>query len=144
MTFYPVHATNGVAELSDLPTPSAGDAALRLFYDIRGTVLEYNIVGDAGRATVTFKGCLLHHLGWPNDEVRQVHPLVNYGLGQYGAYEVSNSGWLQSVKAGNSSHPRQTSANHDRFRHFIVVLQDETFECLAERYDWSVDPDGAL
>jgi|SRR5215217_1082312 len=144
MTFYAVHPENRVVALSDLPGPSGGDAALRLVSEAHGTSLEYNLRGDAGRASVTFQRCLLHHLGWPNDEVRQVHPLIKYGLGHYGAFEVTKSGWLAAVVEGNAIHPRHSSAKYDRFRHFIFVFHGETFECLAEGYAWSVDPDGAV
>ncbi len=69
---------------------------------------------------------------------------MNYGLGHYGAFEVTNSGWLAAVVDGNTIHPRYSSVKYDRFRHFIVAFHDDTFECLAEGYSWSVDLDGAV
>src|SRR6266498_2412308 len=48
--------------------------------------------------------------GSPNDEARGSHPLMKYGLGWYGLYQVENSPWIHELMLANRIHPRHNDA----------------------------------
>jgi len=71
--------------------------------------------------------------GYPNDEVG--HPLMQYGLGFYGFFEVENSPWLLEVRNNNLSHPRDSNLLHANKKHYIAKFKDVTFEVIAKKYE---------
>jgi hypothetical protein len=91
----------------------------------------------AGTAVVEFDGCFISKFGYPNDEALPGHPLYGRGLdGFYGFYEVRNPSWLEEIRVQNrvSFSDRANISG----RHFIVLLHDSTFECLADDLNVSV------
>ena len=75
---------------------------------------------------------LIYKYGYPNDEVG--HPLMKFGLGFYGFYEVSNSPWVEETKLHNRSHPRHSDEFYKLERHFVVKFKDVTLEVIARDY----------
>jgi hypothetical protein len=78
-------------------------------------------------------------LGPPNDEGLDSHPLYGRGLGFYGVFRVEPSAWveqLQNVGRRGDAPPATTS----RRTHFIVTMQDSTFECVATGLTFETQP----
>lgn len=70
--------------------------------------------------------------GYPNDEVG--HPLMKYGLGFYGMFEVENSEWIAELRQNNRSHSRDSDSLHVGKRHFVAKFKDVTLEVIAREY----------
>jgi hypothetical protein len=75
----------------------------------------------------------LYKFGHPNDEI--VHPLMKYGLGIYGFFEVNNSDWIKELKKLNSQHPRHNDNLYAEHRHYIAKFKDTTLEVIARKYE---------
>lgn len=75
--------------------------------------------------------CLLTRYGLPNDEAMAGHPLFAKGLNDSGVYEVINSSWIRQVTERNRIAFPNNSEWIATKRHFIFVLKDKTFECIA-------------
>lgn len=75
----------------------------------------------------------IYKYGYPNDEVG--HPLMKFGLGFYGFYEVFNSPWIEDIKINNRSHPSHSDDAFKRKRHFIAKFKDVTLEVIADKYE---------
>ncbi len=89
-------------------------------------------------ALVEFQRCVSTKFGDPNDEVLEGHPLYGKGLDSYTAQIVRNSKWLVELESINKVH---SMYNPDRWRnlnHFVFWFHDNTFECVAEKYDVEV------
>jgi hypothetical protein len=97
---------------------------------------------SAGTAVIELVGCVITKFGYPNDEGLPEHPLYSFGLADASSsiLEVVGSAWASDVAA-------QLRASSERIwrgrgmklpdthrapgRHFIVLLKEQTFECIA-------------
>lgn len=97
---------------------------------------------DLGVAVLECVGCSAPQFGFPNDEGRPEHDLWNGGLGalDYPVAEVSDSNWaLQLSKQALASRSRIWGDQSEKAfpkppqprRHFIILLKEQTFECVA-------------
>jgi hypothetical protein len=95
---------------------------------------------DLGVAVVECEGCSLTKFGYPNDEGLPEHPAYPLGLEQAttSILEITDSAWAKELKdQANASRDRiwgerrAGSAEQPPLRHFVVVLKEATFECLA-------------
>jgi hypothetical protein len=74
----------------------------------------------------------IYKFGYPNDEVG--HPMMKYGLGFYGLFEVFNSPWINECMMNNRTHPSHRDEFFDKERHFIAKFKDHTFEIIASEF----------
>ena len=82
--------------------------------------------------------------GGPNDEARGSHPLVNYGLGFYGLYEVTDSPWISETKSGNRIHPRHLDSMFSNRKHYVACFKDVMLEVLCSEFEEVELTEGAL
>ena len=75
----------------------------------------------------------VYKYGYPNDEAG--HPLVKYGLGIYGFFEVKKSTWIEEIKQNNQSHPSHSDSMYADQRHYIVKFKDITLEVISKAYE---------
>lgn len=127
-----------VTELATAPVPHSVGRA-RLHCDGDETTLQFQIAAShaGGVAHVRFTGMRSVYLGAPNDEALSGHRLWGRGLKPYAFQEANASDWIANLEHGNRAHPLHSPALFDGLRHFIVTLQDETFECIAKSFAWS-------
>jgi hypothetical protein len=104
---------------------------------------ETGLFRDLGVAVVECKHCSASKFGYPNDEGRPEHPLYKLGLeaSESSILEVIGSTWalevLQQVIAssqriwGGRNSTWKPPAKGEPPRHFIILLKEKTFECLA-------------
>ncbi len=80
-----------------------------------------------------FKDCRCAIKGEPNDEARSGHPLYAKELADIlWAGIVRNSSWIDRLEKQNSVHPYHNPARYQALNHYILVLKEDTFECIAE------------
>ena len=79
-----------------------------------------------------------HLFGPPNDEAIEGHPLASQGLSIYSVNEVANSSWIHSLERMNSVHPYHRPEKFAKYRHYIFVFQDSTFECVASGFEFKI------
>ena len=72
------------------------------------------------------------HIGLPNDEAIEGHPLHARGLKSWRVQEVLNSSWIIEVERRNSVHSQHKPELLSGLRHIIIAFKDEFFECLTE------------
>jgi hypothetical protein len=73
--------------------------------------------------------------GRPNDEARGAHPLVRYGLGFYGLFEVENSPWIKEMMLANRVHPSHSDSLFDGEKHYIACFKDVMLEVACRSYE---------
>jgi hypothetical protein len=87
-------------------------------------------------AELIFKQCLIFKCGYPNDEIYFAYDYYTQGsMEKYCLYEVLESGWIKELCKMNSVHPRHTDDLFKNDRHFIILFEDEVFECIAKSYE---------
>ena len=136
-----------VFTVDDAPPPSGGPAMAMVVADEHSVVLMYAIADaycfNPGSEAVPlvalcrFRGVRASYLGTPNDEALTSHPLYEQGLSCYGVFRVDPSPWIRELERfWNKSPARPT---HPRpGTHFIVTMQDGTFECVAHDVSFEV------
>ena len=132
--------TDQVVEL-DVGFVASGGAPLPVLYQTDATT----VLAFFGRATdrdeerlrvvVEFDTCMVSTFGYPNDEAIPGHPLYRAGLGFGGVYEVLDSSWKQRIIAQNEVCFPRTPPQYYELRHFVFVLHDSMFECLAQSFE---------
>jgi hypothetical protein len=85
--------------------------------------------------------CVMSRFGYPNDEGLTEHPLYPAMAGTVSAIlEVVDSPWCDEIVSQMEASARRIRPDHyDRawssrvkLRHFIILLKERTFECVAE------------
>lgn len=132
------------------PSPSApaetviqdGWATYLLFFAVSRSVDDTGYFKDLGVAVVECKHCSASRFGYPNDEGRPEHPLYNLGLGaaESSVLEIVGSTWAQEIHQQQIASSRRIWGGRNSTwkpsqggppRHFIILLKEKTFECLA-------------
>ena len=93
-----------------------------------------------GRAIVECEDVVATKLSYPNDEGMQEHPLWAFGLSKAGSVVVvKNSSWVCELESQKLASRRRIWGENPvatwddfNFRHFLVALKDNTFECVAK------------
>jgi hypothetical protein len=119
--------------------PNADDACLVHSWDHAYLALNPHF-SDPDRDRVVFRwaGCRGAVLSGPNDEARSGHRLWRSGLrGCLWAAEVFNSHWIGGLERANRVHPRHRPESYQGLRHFILLLKETTFECVADGFEVS-------
>ncbi len=107
-------------------------------------LLTFNLLGG-GKGRLTFKNCIAHTLGAPNDEAfDNLHPypeseLINYknlGFAQGELYEVE--GLATAFKRKVMSSDEITDPPFESCRHFIFFTKEGTFQCFATDYIFEI------
>ncbi|MCG9745651.1 hypothetical protein [Shewanella sp. Isolate8] len=73
--------------------------------------------------------------GGPNDEARGRHPLIKYGLGFYGFFEVENSPWIKEQIKLNKVHTRHSNSLFSGLTHYVACFQDVMLEVTSRNYE---------
>jgi hypothetical protein len=79
-----------------------------------------------------FNPSYIHKFGYPNAEVLGAHELYKFGLPFYSICEVLNSPWIQRLKENNKIHPGHNDNLYKDRRHFIITMEDNTFEIVCK------------
>lgn len=141
---YAVDDADTVVEISDLPQCEVGAPHPTVFATENEVFLVYyvqdppNVWDGTTVAVVQLDSCYAHMFGPPNDEAYDGHPLAERGLSPYAAFEVKNSSWVRSLERMNSVHPDHESTRYAKYRHFIFLFHDSTFEWVSTSYSYSV------
>lgn len=140
---YEIDSLDEVVELSGVPRPEVGAPMPIVIADDRNVLIAYYtteqsaVGGNNNVAVVSFRSCLMHMFGYPNDEALGAHPLYNRGLQFYGVFEIKNSSWVRNVERMNSVHPDHSKVQ-ERYlakKHLIFTFHDSTFECIVDGLD---------
>jgi hypothetical protein len=132
------------------PSPSApaetllqnGWKTYLLFFAVSKEVDESGHLKDLGVAILDCENCAMSKFGYPNDEGLTEHPLYASGIARAESciLEVVGSSWEREVTEQRLASARRIwgGRNMDwdwarkrELRHFIVLLKENTFECLA-------------
>ncbi len=151
---YSVDARDRLVELKDVVMGDSYDYLASLS-SAAGTVISYepsmaHVLQQSFRITWTgrrddqqeavwafvyFPGTLFQMSGRPNDEAIRGHPYDHRGLINYGiAVEVLDSSLIRALERMNRVHGGHKSVHYERFRHFVFMFKEETFECVADGY----------
>jgi len=98
---------------------------------------------DLRVAVVECKGCSVSKFGYPNDEGLNEHPLYKYGMDETesSVLEVMDSTWADEVSLQQHTSRKRIWGGRDaswrssppiRQRHFMIILKEKTFECIAD------------
>ena len=120
-----------------------GRSAFLLFFAVSKTVDESGYLKDLRVAIVECKGCVATKFAYPTDEGRPEHPLFALGLGELPTRtaEVVDSPWVEEVTSQMEASVKRIwvdgrgmdpgPSDGDPARHFVVLLKELTFECIA-------------
>ena len=113
-----------------------------LFFAVSKGIDESGYLKDLGVAVLDCDHCVMSKFGYPNDEGRKEHPLYNEGIADLSTsvLEIVDSPWAHDVSQQQVTSASRIwggrgmsydSARDPKLRHFIVLLKEVTFECLA-------------
>jgi len=111
---------------------------LEVILSFRMNVFQYENFDESDIGTLVFHNCLQYRLGSPNDEGFFIYGQDRYK--QYGIkwgefYRIKNSNWQVNFPEPQRLNEVQ---NADNVNHYLFYFRDETFECIAENYDFFV------
>ena len=93
------------------------------------------VILDFGNAKILFVKCLIFKCGYPNEEIYMHYDYYDQGsMVKYTLYEVLNSEWIKALIEMNKVHSRHSDKLFEADRHFIILFEDEVFECIAQSY----------
>lgn len=113
-----------------------------LFYAVSKSKDADGYLDDLGVAVLECKDCVSAKFGYPNDEGLSEHPLYNDGISDSttSILEVVESSWISEVDGQRINSANRIWGNRgikpdwikdSASKHFIVLLKEKTFECLA-------------
>ncbi|MHC4426147.1 MAG: hypothetical protein ACYSYV_08630 [Planctomycetota bacterium] len=110
-----------------------------LFFAVSKEVDESGHLKDLRVAVLECVDCVSSKFGYPNDEGLPEHPLFSLGLVNAGTsiVEVAGSKWVKEVSDQTSKSAKRIwgksqIADGDQPRHFVIILKEATFECVAK------------
>lgn len=87
-------------------------------------------------AKIIFKKFLQYKFGYPNEEAISGHEYYKLGLSPYSFYELLDSNWINELKSRNRVHPYHSDNLFKNYKHYLLPLHDNTFEVIAESYEF--------
>ena len=79
-----------------------------------------------------FADCLIFKCGYPNEEIYMHYDYYTHGgMKKYCLYEIQESNWIKELVVVNRVHPRHTDESFKQEKHFMILFEDEVFECIA-------------
>jgi len=97
------------------------------------TASNVELIFDAVK--LTFESCLIFKCGYPNEEVYMHYAYYTQGtMKKHCLYEVQESKWTRELSEMNKVHPRHTDEIFKEEKHFIILFEDEVFECISTSY----------
>lgn len=83
-----------------------------------------------------FSGCLIFKCGYPNEEIYMHYDFYTQeSMRKHRLYEILESQWIIELNEMNKVHPRHTDKLFKGERHFLILFEDEVFECIATSYE---------
>ena len=129
------HGWNADPNSPDVKLEVFGSEIILSFYMNTFQYENFN-VDDIGM--LVFHNCLQYRLGSPNDEgffVYDQDRYKPYGIKWGEFYLIKDSDWQINFP---DSQILSEVQNTDKANHYLFYFRDETFECIAESYDFSV------
>jgi hypothetical protein len=113
-----------------------------LFFAVSKGLDKSGHLTDLGVAVLDCQHCVMSKFGYPNDEGLVEHPLFSHGIAdaETDVLEVVDSPWAQEISEQRFASARRIWggrgmsydwARDSKLRHFVVLLKEKTFECLA-------------
>jgi hypothetical protein len=112
-----------------------------LFFAVSKTPNESERLDDLGVAVLKCNNCVISQFGCPNDEGLPEHPLFSaMADSESGVLEVVGSRWCEEIVSQMEASACRIRPDHydkawlsgAKPRHFIILLKERTFECIAE------------
>ena len=115
-----------------------------LFFAVSKSVGADGYLQDKRVAILECEHCAMSKFGYPNDEGLPEHPFYQFGLAgaTSAVLEALGSPWMREVttmmdgsrdRIWGSRGAGPSASSGERLRHFIILLKECTFECLASR-----------
>jgi hypothetical protein len=115
-----------------------------LFFPVSENIGPSGYLDDKGVAVLECEDCVGTKFGYPNDEGRPEHPLFGLGLAdpESSILEVKGSAWAEEVstqmqmstdRIWGKREQASDGTSGEGYRHFILLLKEKTFECIATR-----------
>jgi hypothetical protein len=116
------------------PRVSAQGDVVRVRFSLNPFI--WDDVQDGDEAELVFEGATMYRLGSTNDEgfYRGQCRFSKTGIAWGDFDELSESNWQHSFPADRIaiSEPKDTTA----LKYYLFYFRDETFECIAQRYEF--------
>jgi hypothetical protein len=118
-----------------------GWATYLLFFAVSKTLNEAGKLDDLRVAVLKCDHCISARFGYPNDEGLPEHPLYSaMAETESNILEVVDSPWCDDLLSQIDASARRLRPDHydkawasrTMLRHFIILLKEKTFECIAE------------
>jgi len=79
---------------------------------------------------------LIYKFGFPNNEVSHYTDIsMAINAEEFLLYTLKETDWLENILKLNSNHPRHTNKLFESYSHFLLFLEDDTFECIATDFN---------
>jgi len=127
-------------EITEFPLMDTGAPCPLVLADEHRVVLSYllrDFPDDKLSAIVSFESVRTHSLGSPSDETQHGHPLWGKGLKHYGVFKIERSPLIHELQRIDSVHPHHRTDVFQQLNHYIVMMHDSTFECVARSFHFA-------
>jgi hypothetical protein len=105
------------------------------YYSCNFVKVDGDVSIDFGQIKLVFNICRILKCGYPNEEIYMHYDYYTQGsMRKYLLYEIMDSDWIKDLYKMNKVHPRHSEKIFEKDRHFIILFEDEVFECIASNY----------
>lgn len=111
------------------------DSITEDYYSCNLCKIDNDITVNFENVKLVFKSCLILKCGYPNEEIYMHYDYYTQGsMKKHCLYEIQQSEWIKELNEVNKVHPRHTDEITKNEKHFIILFEDEVFECIADSY----------
>ena len=112
------------------------DSIASNYYSCNLCKTDNDVIISFDNAKIIFKSCLIFKCGYPNEEIYIHYDYYTQGvMKKHCLYEIRESKWVKDLLVMNRVHSRHTNEIAKGEKHFMILFEDEVFECLAKSYE---------
>ena len=105
------------------------------YYSVNLCKTDNDVILSFDDVKLIFESCLILKCGYPNEEIYMHYDYYTQGsMKKYCLYEIHQSEWEKELIAMNRVQQRNTDEIFKKEKHFIILFEDEVFECIATSY----------
>jgi len=105
------------------------------YYSCNICKTDNDVLINFGNVNLIFLGCSIFKCGYPNEEIYMHYDYYTQNsMNKHRLYELQDSEWIKELLVMNRVHPRHTDKIFQNEKHYIILFEDEVFECIATSY----------
>lgn len=105
------------------------------FYSCLLRKVGADVILSFGNVELVFLSYSIFKCGYPNEEIYMHYDYyTQFSMSKHRLYQIEQSIWIDELIRLNQIHPRHSALNFQNDKHYMILFEDEVFECIASEY----------